>query len=87
LNRALKLKPTSPETLYLLALVYKNESRPLDALNLLISARKLSPEQADIWKGEMLLFQGAYKEALPLFSNNALYAAAWRGALATCASC
>ena len=36
LNRALALKPESPETLYLLAQVLANESRPMDALTLLV---------------------------------------------------
>jgi predicted Zn-dependent protease len=36
LNRALALKPESPETLYLLAQALANESRPMDALALLV---------------------------------------------------
>ena len=45
LNRALKLKPDSPETLYLLAQVYSEQSRPVDALDLLVRAHKLAPAE------------------------------------------
>ena len=43
LNRALTLKPDSVDTLYLLAQSYYDQSRPLDALELLVRARKLAP--------------------------------------------
>ena len=35
-NRAVKLKPDSPETLYLLAQVYQKQNRSVDALDLLV---------------------------------------------------
>ena len=37
LNRALKLKPDSVDGMYLLAQAYRNEARPLDALDFLLA--------------------------------------------------
>ena len=45
LQRALRAKPDSAETLYLMAQVYANQSRPLDALDLLVRAHKLAPAE------------------------------------------
>jgi len=48
LNRALKLKPDSPETLLLLAQVDSDQMKPVDALDLLVRAHKLAPENTDV---------------------------------------
>ena len=45
LNRALKLKPDSPEALYLMAQVYTEQKKSVDALDLLVRAHKLAPAE------------------------------------------
>jgi tetratricopeptide (TPR) repeat protein len=71
LNRALKLQPESPDTLYLLALACKNESRPLDALNLLIHAHKIAPDNTDIilLMAQISMSQDYYEDAIPLLES------------------
>src|SRR6267154_1638885 len=51
LNRALRLKPDSPETLYLLGQVCADQTRAVDALDLLMRAHKLAPENTAISGG------------------------------------
>jgi outer membrane protein assembly factor BamD (BamD/ComL family) len=46
LSRFLKLKPNSPDTQYLFAMVYTNESRPLDAPDVLVRANKFDTEES-----------------------------------------
>ena len=48
LNRALKIQPANAEALYLLAQTYVAQSRPLDALNVLMQAHKNAPQNADL---------------------------------------
>ena len=68
LTRAMKLKPDSPEVLYVLAQVYSNESRPLDALDLLLRAHKIAPENPDIilLMAQISMSQNYYEDAIPL---------------------
>ena len=53
LDRASKLKPDSAETLYLLAQVDFEQSRPVDALDLLVRAHKLAPQ--DVYKRQIAI--------------------------------
>ena len=71
LNRALKLKPDSPDTLHLLAQVYSNESRPLDALDLLVRAHKIAPENTDVifLMARVSMSQNYYEDAIPLLES------------------
>jgi len=70
LNRALKLK-SSVETQYLLAQVYSDESRPLDALELLVQAHKLAPENTDIifLMARVSMSQNYFEDAIPLLES------------------
>ena len=71
MTRALKLKPESPETLYLLAQVYADESRPLDALDLLVRAHKIAPENTDIifLMAQVSISQNYFEDAIPLLES------------------
>ena len=71
LNRALKLKPDSPETLYLLAQVYSEERRPVDALDLLVRAHKLAPQNTDVifLMARVSMSQNYYEDAIPLLQS------------------
>ena len=71
MTRALKLKPESPETLYLLAQVCANESRPLDALDLLLRAHKIAPENTDIifLMAQVSISQNYFEDAIPLLES------------------
>jgi len=75
-------KSLSKDWVYLcrLAEAYMCKNRQTEAFLLFDRACALNPNEGKTWKGEMLLFTGKYKEALPLFNNNALYTATWRGA-------
>jgi tetratricopeptide (TPR) repeat protein len=72
LNRALKLKPGSPETLYLLAQVYTNETRSLDALDLLVRANKIAPNNPDILflMAQISISQKYFEDAIPLLEKS-----------------
>jgi tetratricopeptide (TPR) repeat protein len=56
------------ETLYLLAQSYSDQSRPLDALELLVRARKLAPENTDVifLMARVSMTQDYYEDAIPL---------------------
>ena len=68
LNRALKLKPDSVETLYLLAQVYSEQNRPVDALELLARAHKAAPDNADVifLMARVSMTQNYFEDAIPL---------------------
>jgi tetratricopeptide (TPR) repeat protein len=55
----------------LLAKVYKNESRPLDALDLLIRAHKIAPENTDIilLMAQVSMSQNYFEDAIPLLES------------------
>ena len=71
LNRALKLKPDSAETMYLLGQVYSEESKPVDALDLLVKAHKLAPENVDIlfMLARVSMSQNYYEDTIPLLES------------------
>jgi tetratricopeptide (TPR) repeat protein len=71
LNRALKLKPDSPDILYLMAQVASEQSRPVDALDLLARAHKLAPENADIvfLLSRVSMSQNYFEDAIPLLES------------------
>lgn len=75
-------KSFSEDWVYLcrMAEAYMCAGRGKEAFLLFDRACALNPNEGRTWKGEMLLFTGKYKEALPLFSNDVLYTATWRGA-------
>jgi len=90
LNRALQLKPDSLDTLYLLAQVLARESRPMDALALLVRAHKIAPENADVI---LLMARSAFPStilrmrshflnpALPLLRNALISMLPWARAI------
>ncbi len=71
LNRALKLKPDSPDTLYLLAQVYSEQTRAVDALDLLARAHKLAPENTDVifLLARVSMTQNYFEDAIPLLES------------------
>src|SRR4029077_6874416 len=71
LNRALKLKPDSPETLYLMAQVYSEQSRSVDALDLLARAHKVAPENTDVifLLARVSMSQNYFEDAIPLLES------------------
>ena len=71
LNRALKQEPDSAETLYLQAEVLAKESRPTDALALLVRAHKLAAENADIilLMAQITISQNYIEDAIPLLES------------------
>jgi len=71
LNRAFKLKPESPDTMYLLAQAKNNQSHPLDALDLLVRAHKLAPQNIDIifLMAQVSMSQNYYEDAIPLLES------------------
>src|SRR5438309_1858420 len=71
LNRALKLKPDSPESLYLLAQVYADETKAVDALDLLVRAHKLAPQNTDIifLLARVSMSQNYFEDAIPLLES------------------
>ena len=58
-------------TLYLLAQTQAKESRPLDALDLLVTARKLTPKNVDVLylMAEVSMSRGYFEDALPLLQE------------------
>ena len=71
LNRALKLKPDSPETLYLMAQVYSDQTEAVDALDLLVRAHKLAPQNTDIifLLARVSMSQNYFEDAIPLLES------------------
>ena len=71
MDRALKLKPDSPEALYLQAQIYESESRPLDALDLLVRAHKVAPQNTDIifLMAKVSISQNYFEDAIPLLES------------------
>src|SRR5207253_11180407 len=71
LKRALKLKPDSPETLSLLAQVYADQTRAVDALDLLVRAHKLAPLNTDIISllARVSMSQNYFEDAIPLLES------------------
>src|SRR5437588_91643 len=71
LIRALKLKPDSPESLYLLAQVYADEMKAVDALDLLVRAHKLAPQNTDIifLLARVSMSQNYFEDAIPLLES------------------
>ena len=71
LKRALKLKPDSAETLYLLGQVYTEESKPVDALDQLVRAHKLAPENTDVIYSlaRVSMSQNYYEDSIPLLES------------------
>ena len=71
LDRALKLKPDSPEALSLQAQVLAAESRPMDALALLVRARKMVPEDTDVilLMAQISMSQHYFEDAIPLLES------------------
>src|SRR5205814_4548711 len=71
LNRALKLKPDSPESLYLLAQVYADETKAVDALDLLVRALQLAPQNTDIifLLDRVSMSQNYFEDAIPLLES------------------
>src|SRR5207244_8945100 len=67
----LKLQPDSPETLYLLAQVYSDQTRPVDALDLLVLAKKLDPQNTDIifLMARVSMTQNYFEDAIPLLES------------------
>ena len=71
LNRALKLKPESAETLYLLGQAAYEQSRPVDALELLVRAHKLAPQNTDVifLLARVSMTQNYFEDAIPLLES------------------
>ncbi|MGA8939445.1 MAG: tetratricopeptide repeat protein [Acidobacteriaceae bacterium] len=71
LTQALKLQPNSVDTLLLLAQADANQSRGLDALDLLVRARTLAPSNPDILyhMARISMSQGYYADAVPLLQQ------------------
>ena len=71
LNRALRLKPESTEAMYLLAQVYADQARPLDALDLLVKAHKATPDNVDVifLMAQVSMSQNYYEDAIPLLES------------------
>src|SRR5204863_4418026 len=69
--RALKLKPESPDLLYLLGKIYSEQERPLDALDVLVRARKFAPENIDIifLMARVSMTQNYFEDAIPLLES------------------
>ena len=65
------MRPDSPETLYLLAQILTNESRPLDALDLLLRAHKIAPENTDVifLMAQVSMSQNYFEDAIPLLES------------------
>jgi len=70
-NRALKLKPDFPEALYLLAQIESAESRPLDALDLLVRAHKIEPDNIEViyLMAQISISQNYFEDAIPLLES------------------
>src|SRR6266446_3439102 len=64
-------KPDSPEILYLLAQVYADQARAVDALELLVRAHKLAPENTDIifLLARVSMTQNYFEDAIPLLES------------------
>src|SRR5581483_9996647 len=71
LDRALKIRPDSAEALYLLAQAYSEQSRPVDALELLVRAHKLAPENTDVifLMARLSMTKNFYEDAIPLLES------------------
>ena len=71
LGRALALRPDSVDAMYMLAQTYSDESRPLDALDLLIRAHNAAPNNADVifLMARISMSQSYYEDAIPLLES------------------
>src|SRR5207247_10076298 len=71
LNLALELEAHSRATLYLLAQVYADQTRAVDALDLLVRAHKLAPLNADIifLLARVSMSQNYFEDAIPLLES------------------
>jgi tetratricopeptide (TPR) repeat protein len=65
------LKPDSVETLYLLAQVYSEQNRPLDALELLARAHKAAPQNTDVifLLARVSMTENYFEDAIPLLES------------------
>jgi tetratricopeptide (TPR) repeat protein len=71
LNRALKVKADSADALYLLGQVYFEQSRPVDALDLLVRAHRLAPQNTDVifLMARVSMTQNYFEDAIPLLES------------------